>query len=63
MLDWQLTPDGMKAVGAKTYHIIKTSFGVYLRSEIGRGHYDSIVTFGGDDAVKNAIRVANNWEE
>jgi hypothetical protein len=63
MLDWQLTPEGMKAKGRKTYHIITTRFGVYLRTEKGKGHYDGIGTFGGDNAVREAMKVANNWEK
>ena len=59
MLDWQLTPDGMRAKGRKTYHIITTRFGVYLRTDKGKGHYDSIGTFGGVDAVKQAMKAGD----
>ena len=62
MLNWELTKDGAIAKGKHTYHILMIREAIYLRSE-DDGNFSDIGTFTGDNAFRDAMRVAEGWDK
>jgi hypothetical protein len=62
-MEWQLSPDGLTAIGRKSlYHIVITETGVYLLDKVDSAASERIFTAEGDNRVKQCKEQADKWD-